>query len=107
LALSGTATVVGGSYREPISLATGVLQALESSPAIVQLDEPSRIDAMTLDIRLTTTDDIVVDNNYAQLALAADVRIGGTRAVPTLTGRAELREGGRIFLGGNVYQIVG
>ncbi len=48
-----------------------------------------------------------MDNNYAQLALAADVRIGGTPAAPTLIGRAEAREGGRIFLGGNVYQIVG
>ena len=48
-----------------------------------------------------------MDNNYAQLALAADVRIGGTVAAPTLLGRAEARDGGRIFLGGNVYQIDG
>ena len=107
LSLTGDATVLGGSYREPISLASGLLQALELSPASVQLDAPSAADMLALDIRLTTSEDIVVDNNYAKMALAADVRIGGSLTAPTLLGRAEAREGGRIFLGGNVYQIEG
>jgi outer membrane protein assembly complex protein YaeT len=107
LSLTGDATVLGGSYREPISLATGLLQTLQSSPAIVSLEARSAVGAMALDIRVTTGEDIVVDNNYGQLAVAADVQIGGTVADPTLIGRAEAREGGRIFLGGNVYHIVG
>jgi outer membrane protein assembly complex protein YaeT len=107
LSLSGDATVLGGSYREPISLATGLLQTLQASPAIVSLEAPSAVDAMVLDIRVTTGEDIYVDNNYGKLALGADVRLGGTVAQPTLIGRAEAREGGRIFLGGNVYQVVG
>ena len=41
LSLTGDAVVLGGSYREPISLASGLLQALESPPASVQLDAPS------------------------------------------------------------------
>ena len=73
----------------------------------MQVEAPSALDAMALDIHLTTRDDIIVDNNYGQLALFADVRLGGTVAHPALLGRAEAREGGRIFLGGNVYQIVG
>ena len=107
LSLSGDATVLGGAYHEPISLASGVLQILGTAPAGIQLDTPSVAAAMVLDVRLPTSEDIAVDNNYGQLALAADVRIGGTVAAPTLIGRAEAREGGRIFLGGNVYQIVG
>jgi len=107
LALSGDATVLGGAYREPISIATGFLQSMQASRTTIQLDAPSAIDAMALDVRLTTSEDIVVDNNYARLGLAADVRIRGTVAAPVLFGRAEAREGGRIFLGGNVYQIVG
>jgi outer membrane protein assembly factor BamA len=107
LSLTGDAVVLGGSYREPISLASGLLQALESAPAGVQIGAPSAGNTIALDVRLTTGEDIVVDNNYAQLALAADVRIGGTPAAPTLLGRAEARDGGRIFLGGNVYQIDG
>ena len=107
LALRGDATVLGGAYREPISLATGLLGVLQSSPAVVQLDEPTAFDAMALDIHLTTTEDVVVDNNYGQLALGADLRLTGTVAQPGVIGHAEAREGGRIFLGGNVYQIVG
>lgn len=107
LVLSGDATVLGGAYREPISLASGVLEILGTTPAGIQFDTPSGAGAMALDIRLTTSEDIAVDNNYGKLALAADVRIGGTVAAPTLIGRAEIREGGHIFLGGNVYQIVG
>jgi len=103
--LSGDATVLGGSYREPISLATGFLQALQSSSTALQLDEPSAAEKLALNVRLTTSEDIVVDNNYAKLALAADVRIVGTLTAPSLIGRAEAREGGQIFLGGNVYQI--
>jgi outer membrane protein assembly factor BamA/autotransporter translocation and assembly factor TamB len=107
LTLSGDATVLGGAYREPISLATGFLQAIESSPTLIQLDEPSTAEMLALNVRLTTSDDILVNNNYAKLALAADVRIVGTLAAPSLIGHAEAREGGQIFLGGNVYQIVG
>ena len=77
LTLSGDATVLGGAYREPISLATGFLQAIESSPTLIQLDEPSAAEMLALNVRLTTSDDILVNNNYAKLALAADVRIVG------------------------------
>ena len=107
LTLSGDASVLGGSYREPISLATGFLQAIQSSATTIQLDEPSAAEKLALNIRLTTSEDIIVDNNYARLALAADVRIVGTLASPSLIGHAEAREGGQIFLGGNVYQIEG
>jgi hypothetical protein len=62
----------------------------------MQVEAPSALDAMALDIHLTTRD-IIVDNNYGQLALFADVRLGGTVAHPALLGRAEAREGGRIF----------
>jgi outer membrane protein assembly factor BamA/autotransporter translocation and assembly factor TamB len=108
LTLSGDASVLGGAYREPISLATGFLQAIESSGSTtIQLDEPSAAEKLALNIRLTTSEDIIVDNNYARMALAADVRIVGTLAAPSLIGHAEAREGGQIFLGGNVYQIEG
>lgn len=107
LSLRGDVTVLGGSYREPLSIAGGLLLALQQPDTAIEVDAPSAIEAMTLDVRITTAEDIVVDNNYAQLGLAADVRLRGTVAQPVLAGRAEAREGGRIFLGGNVYQIVG
>jgi outer membrane protein assembly complex protein YaeT len=105
--LSGDAVVLGGAYREPLSLTSGILQAIQAPPLLGQPQPAPGAGALGLDVRLTTGDDIIVDDNYAQLALAADVRIGGTIAQPTLLGRAEARDGGRIFLGGNVYRIDG
>lgn len=106
LSLGGDVTVFGGSYREPLSLAGGLLQSLQSTP-VMQVESSSLVDAMTLDVRITTAEDIQVDNNYAQLAVGAGLRLRGTVAQPVLAGRAEAREGGQIFLGGNVYQLVG
>ena len=93
LTLSGDATVLGGAYREPISLATGFSSA-QSSATALQLDSRP-LPRSSLNVRLTTSEDIV-DNNYAKLALAADAH-RRTLAAPSLIGRAEAREGGQIF----------
>lgn len=104
LALSGNVDVLRASYREPLSLTGGLLLALQQ-PAPVYPESPSRLEAMTLDVRVTTSEDVRVDNNYAQLALGADLTLVGTLARPGLTGRATPREGGQIFLGGTVYRL--
>ena len=52
-----------------------------------------------------TDEDIIVDNNYGQFQLGADLRVIGTAAAPALSGRAELREGGQLFVGRNIYTI--
>ena len=104
LALSGNVDVVRASYREPFSLSSGLLLALQQ-PAPGPTAPPSRFEAMTLDVRVTTSEDVQVDNNYAQLALGANLALVGTLARPGMTGRATPREGGRIFLGGNVYRL--
>jgi outer membrane protein assembly factor BamA/autotransporter translocation and assembly factor TamB len=104
--VSGTATLVRSSYREPLSLTGGLLQALRASSTPVPL-EPSPLDDVRLDIRVTTGDDLLVDNNYARLAASADLRVGGTAAQPVPIGHVALAEGGTIFLGGNRYRIDG
>src|SRR6185436_11799026 len=58
-----------------------------------------------LDVRIVTQDDLLVDNNYAQLAAAADLRLVGTFAQPAVVGRAGLSEGGLIFFGGRRYRL--
>ena len=55
--------------------------------------------------RSTTTDDIIVDNNYGRLAAGANVRVIGTVAQPGIEGRITLREGGQIFLAGRTFRI--
>ena len=106
LALTGTVDVLRASYRDPLSVTSGLLQTLQQTTPIVT-QSPSRLDAMTLGIRVTTREDVHVDNNYAQLALGADLRLVGTLGQPGLLGRASPREGGQIFLGANVYRLSG
>jgi outer membrane protein assembly complex protein YaeT len=68
----------------------------ESSPAL---------DALALDVRVITDEDVIVDNNYGRFQLGGDLRVIGTAAAPALSGRAELREDGQLFVGRNVYTI--
>ena len=107
--ISGTVTVVQGSYREPLAVVTGILagmraQALTTGAGGVTEASPI-MSALALDVRLITEDDVIVDNNYGRLNLGADLRVIGTAAAPSLSGRADLREGGQLFVGRNVYTI--
>ncbi len=106
--LSGSLHVVNGSYRQPITVVGGLLAALQSRAASAPPVAASGGSGppITLDITLITDQDIVVDNNAATLALDADVRLIGTIAQPALSGRAEVREQGRVLLGRNTYQVV-
>lgn len=107
--ISGMVTVVQGSYREPLAVVAGILagmraQALTTGAAGVTEVSPI-MSALALDVRLITEDDIIVDNNYGRLDLGADLRVIGTAAAPSLAGRADVREGGQLFVGRNVYTV--
>ena len=107
IALRGTVTVLRGAYRETLLLTGGLLAALQEqeSVTIVGIDEPSPLDAITLNVRVVTAEDIIIDNNYADAAVGFDLRVVGTAASPALTGRAALVEGGQIRLGNRLYEI--
>lgn len=106
-ALTGSVTVQRGVYREPLSLTGGLLAALRAQDVAGAASGPSMLETIDLNVRVTSVDDLIVDNNYGQLQLGADVRVVGTPASPGVVGRATVREGGQIFLGGNVYRIDG
>jgi outer membrane protein assembly factor BamA/autotransporter translocation and assembly factor TamB len=103
--VSGTATLVRSSYREPLSLTGGLLQTLRASSAFGRPATRSALDDVRLDVRVVTGDDLLVDNNYARLAASADFRLVGTLAQPVPLGAARLAEGGTIFFGGNRYRL--
>jgi outer membrane protein assembly factor BamA/autotransporter translocation and assembly factor TamB len=103
--LSGTVTVLRGAYREPMAVVTGLLASLQSQQLSAEAESSPFLDALALDIRVITDEDLLVDNNYARLELGGDLRIIGTARTPGMSGRAELREGGQLFVGRNVYTV--
>ena len=106
MTLGGTTTVQRGAYREPMTLAGGLLSAVEQqSIQTIGLEEPRALDAMRLDLRLVTANDIRFDNNFLDLDLGADVRLTGTIGEPGVMGRVSFREGGRIRFGIRAYEI--
>lgn len=102
--LTGNVSVLRGLYRERISLTR---QFLESSAfeTVVETDETSYVGSTRLNVTIGTKDDVRVDNNYGRLELGGDLRLLGTIAQPGLQGRATIREGGRVYFGGNTYEI--
>ena len=105
--LTGTATIQRGDYRESMSLTGGLLSAIDRRQDVqtVGLEQTTPIDAIRLDLRVVTAEDIVLDNNYLDAALAADIRLGGTFGAPAVTGRVALLEGGRIRVGTRTYEV--
>ena len=108
--LSGTVTVARGTYREPLAVVTGLLAGMRAGRLAADATGPTAtsfrlLESLTLDVRLLTDEDVVVDNNYGRFQLGADLRVIGTAAAPALTGRADLREGGQLFVGRNIYTI--
>ncbi len=103
--LSGTVTVVRGSYREPLAVVTGLLAASRARQLAAAAEPSPLLDALALDVRVTTDEDIFVDNNYGRFQLGGDFRLIGTASAPGMSGRAELREGGQLFVGRNAYTV--
>lgn len=104
--VTGLVTVTRGGYREPFSVVNGLLRTARTRQLThASATERSFADRLTLDVRVVTDADVGVDNNLARLDIGGDLRVIGTAAAPTLSGRAELREGGELFLGRNRYLI--
>jgi outer membrane protein assembly factor BamA/autotransporter translocation and assembly factor TamB len=103
--LDGRVTLVRGAYRNPISLAD---LALARGPTVAEATGPAEasfLDRIRLDVAVTTAEDLHVDNNYGRADLGASLRVLGTIGEPGLSGRATIREGGQVFLGGNAYVV--
>ena len=103
--LSGLVTIRRGAYREPLALMTGVLNNLQRSGTTTGTPPSPFLQSLTLDVRVMSDEDLVIDNNVAKAQLGADLRVINVASAPALSGRAELREGGQLFLGRNTYIV--
>ena len=104
--LTGRVTIQRGAYREPLSLAAGLvstarLRALQAPGGT----SPGLLDRLELEVAVASQQDFIVDNNYGRMEIGLDVRLVGTAARPSVVGQATIREGGVLFLGGRTYQV--
>jgi outer membrane protein assembly factor BamA/autotransporter translocation and assembly factor TamB len=103
--LTGTVTILQGAYRDPLPVIAGLLASVRARAATTS-DVPSpALEGLMLNVRLLTDDDLIVDNNIARLQMGADLRVIGTAAAPALSGRVDIRDGGQLYLGRNVYTV--
>jgi outer membrane protein assembly factor BamA len=102
--LTGDIRVVQSSYTETITIAALARQASLPVTAGPGAQRPY-LERLQLNLAITTTEDVIVDNNYGRLAAEANVRLVGTAAQPGMDGRITLREDGQIFLAGRTFRI--
>ncbi len=98
--LSGTATVVRVAYNPRSDLGSFLTRA---APPVQATGAPSRLlDNMKLDVRVQTSDALLVQASLAQsLQGQADLRIRGTASHPGVLGRVTITEGTLTFFGSN------
>jgi outer membrane protein assembly factor BamA/autotransporter translocation and assembly factor TamB len=100
--VTGDVRIVQSSYTETITIAALARQAtLPVGPLV----ERPYLDRIRLDLSVSTTEDVTVDNNYGRLEAGANIRVVGTAGQPGVDGRITLREGGEIFLAGRTFRI--
>ena len=101
--LTGDIRVAQSAYTDTITLAALARQA--ALPVSGTTVARPYLERLGLNLVITTTEDVTVDNNYGRLAAGANVRVVGTVAEPGMDGRITLREGGQIYLAGRTFRI--
>jgi outer membrane protein assembly complex protein YaeT len=104
--ITGSVTLLRGSYRKPVSLTAQLLNT-NTPPAVPTAQAgPDWFNRVLLNVDVKTAEGVVVDNNYARLDMSANLRIVGTLNEPVPTGRVAIEEGGDVFLSGRTYDVV-
>jgi outer membrane protein assembly complex protein YaeT len=105
--LSGTVAIERGAYREPLSLAMSLLGSARqrATETASVAGSPAFANRLDLDVALTSREDLIVDNNYGRMDIGLDLRLVGTAERPAVVGRATIRDGGVLYLGGRAYQV--
>ncbi len=101
--LSGKVTVTSGAYREPITAMARQFGA--PSTAAAQAGESSLLDAIELDVELTASSPIIIENSAGRLDLLPNMRLGGSLAEPVLFGSLDMVDDGRLTLMGRTFRL--
>ncbi|MCJ7587928.1 MAG: translocation/assembly module TamB domain-containing protein [Candidatus Aminicenantes bacterium] len=103
--ISGDVRVVQGSFREDVYPGAELL-GFSSLPLIqTRVETPAYYHDFKLDLGVSTTGPFLVRNNMADLGLEANLRVGGTIAMPLLSGRVQNTAVGEVVFGERRYTV--
>lgn len=107
IVIGGRVDVEEGVYREPLAFDLLLVELLRGSGGPTEFaSEPNALLARTrFNVAVQTINPIVVDNNIAKLGATLDLRLTGSYYRPGLVGRAELEEGGELYISENRYFV--
>ncbi len=104
--LQGKVEITANRYTEPV---TRILQLVNSLASATrgsgESSLPPWLARTALEISLAVTDPILIDNSVGTVELIPDLRLGGTVDSPSLSGRIDVMDNGRVQLGGHAYRL--
>jgi len=104
--LGGSASIVEGSYTEPLNLDQGLLNVLNSRQAPeLEEDRSPLLERLDYNVKVKTEHPLVVDNNLAKAEVNIDARLTGRYYSPGLVGRVTIEEGGSLNLNERNYLV--
>ncbi len=106
--LAGSVTLTANRYREPVTRMLEMVDTLSrSSRGSASEDSalPDWLASTTLDIALSVTDPVILDNSLGTVEFVPDLRLTGTVGSPALAGDIGVLDDGRISIGGRRYRL--
>jgi outer membrane protein assembly complex protein YaeT len=103
--LSGDTVISQSFYNADIYAVTELLNGLKSRRRALPEDIPPALRNLNLDIGVSTSSPLIVDNNLAQIEMFGSVRVAGTVFEPRLTGFFRNREMGSLVFGNRTYEV--
>ena len=100
--LTGTLTITSGAYREPITAMARRFSAPKAAPV---RSGASPLGAVELDVRLTASTPIVIENSAGRIDLVPNVSVRGTLAEPRMFGTLDMVDDGRLTLMGRTFRL--
>ena len=104
--LQGKVEITANRYTEPV---TRILELVNSIASATRRSGESTLPpwlARTgLEIGIAVSDPIFIDNSAGTVELMPDLQLGGTVDSPTLSGRIDVVDDGRVQLGGRAYRL--
>ena len=102
--LAGNIRVLRSFYEQELTLKNPIVRKLLA--ATTQLTAEKQLkNKLQLALNIRTVQDLRLKNNLTIARAGGDLKIEGTLYKPRLTGRLNIRQGSRIFLLGNQYDV--